>query len=57
MASSIVDLAVVGVMAAKGILMAPITPRLMIGLLAVVAIYCVIVDQFKVVIFRRLGIR
>ncbi len=57
MASSIADLAAVGFMATKGILMAPIAPRLMIGLLAVVAIYCVIIDQFKVAIFRRLGIR
>ncbi len=56
MASSIADLAVVGVMATKGILMEPIAPRLIIGLLAVVAIYWVIIDQFKVAIFRRLGI-
>ena len=36
--------------------MAPIAPRLMIGFLAVVASYLVVVDQFKVAIFRRLGI-
>ena len=55
--SSIADLAVVGFMATKGVLMAPIAPLLLIGLLGVVGLYLLVVDQFKVVIFRRFGIR
>ena len=57
MASSIADLTVVGLMATEGILMAPIALHLIVGLLAVVVVYLVIVDQFKVAIFRSLGIR
>jgi H+-transporting ATPase len=55
--SSIADLAVVGFMATKGVLMAPIVPLLLIGLLGVVGLYLLVVDQFKVAIFRRFGIR
>ena len=55
--SSIADLAVVGFMATKGVLMAPIAPLLLIGVLGVVGLYLFVVDQFKVAIFRRFGIR
>ena len=43
-------------MATKGVLMAPIAPLLLIGLLGVVGLYLLVVDQFKVAIFRRFGI-
>ncbi len=51
--SSILDLAVVVLLATKGILMAPVSPQLIAALLAAVAIYLLAIDQFKVLIFRR----
>ncbi len=50
--SSIGDLAVVIFMATQGILMTPTTPVVIAGLLAVVVVYLLILDQFKVMIFR-----
>jgi H+-transporting ATPase len=52
--SSGADIAAVSFLAAKGILMAPISPVLIAGLLAVVALYLVLVDFVKIRIFRRL---
>jgi H+-transporting ATPase len=51
--SSIADLAVVALLATKGILMTPVNPMLIAGLLAGVAAYMFILDQMKVLIFRR----
>ena len=55
--SSIVDLAVVVVMASTGLLMAPINVSLIGGLLLVVVLYLVLLDQIKVLMFRRFQIR
>jgi H+-transporting ATPase len=55
--SSIADLIVVTLMATKGLLMAPVSPSLISGLLIVVVVYLLVVDQFKVLIFRRFKIR
>lgn len=52
-ASSVADLIVVAAMASEGVLMAPVDPRLIAELLAIVAIYLLILDQLKVAIFRR----
>jgi H+-transporting ATPase len=54
--SSIADLAVVTLLATKGILMTPVSPLLIAELLAVVAVYLLIIDQLKVLIFRRFKI-
>jgi H+-transporting ATPase len=51
--SSIADLAVVTLMATKGILMTPVSPILIAGLLAGVAAYLFVLDQLKVPIFSR----
>jgi H+-transporting ATPase len=51
--SSIADLVVVTLMATVGMLMTPVNPWLIAELLAAVAIYLLILDQFKVLIFRR----
>jgi H+-transporting ATPase len=56
-ASSIADLAVVTLMATMGVLMTPVNPFLIVELFASVAIYLIIRDQFKVLIFRRFKIR
>ncbi|HUZ73401.1 MAG TPA: plasma-membrane proton-efflux P-type ATPase [Stellaceae bacterium] len=56
-ASSLADIALVAVMAAKGILMAPASPALIAGLLAVVPAYLLLADGVKVAIFRRFAIR
>ena len=56
-ASSVADLAVVALMSTRGVLMAPVSPFLLVELLASVAIYLIILDQFKVLIFRRFKIR
>ncbi|MDE2301835.1 MAG: plasma-membrane proton-efflux P-type ATPase [Sphingomonadales bacterium] len=54
--SSIADLVVVAAMATTGILMAPVSGRLIALLLAVVAVYLLILDQMKVGMFRRLAV-
>ena len=54
--SSIADLAVVTLMATKGVLMTPVSPLLIAELLAGVAIFLLVLDQFKVLLFRRLEI-
>jgi H+-transporting ATPase len=55
--SSCADIAVVGLLASKGILMAAISPVLIAELLAVVAVFLTLVDLLKVRILRGLGIR
>jgi H+-transporting ATPase len=55
--SSIADLAVVALMATIGVLMTPVSPVLIGELLAAVALYLLILDRFKVLIFRRFTIR
>jgi H+-transporting ATPase len=55
-ASSIADLAVVALMSTQGVLMAPVSPFLLVELFASVAIYLIVLDQFKVLIFRRFKI-
>jgi H+-transporting ATPase len=57
MVSSIADLGIVVSMATIGILMTPISPLLIGGLLAAVTIYLLMLDQLKVLIFRRFAIR
>ena len=56
-ASSIADIVIVVLMATTGVLMTPVEPQLIAMLLAVVAVYLLILDQFKVLIFRRFMIR
>jgi len=56
-ASSIADLVVVVLMATTGVLMTPVSPPLIAMLLGAVAVYLLILDQFKVVIFKRFLIR
>ncbi|MBS0560070.1 MAG: plasma-membrane proton-efflux P-type ATPase [Proteobacteria bacterium] len=53
MLSSVADLAIVSVMAATGILMAPVAPALIGLLLVLTALYLVGLDQLKVRIFRH----
>ena len=55
--SSIADLTVVALMATIGVLMTPVSPLLIAGLLGAVALYLLILDRFKVLIFRRFTIR
>lgn len=55
--SSVVDLAAVATMAVLGILMAPVSLTLIVLLLAVVAAYLLVLDQFKVQMFRRLAVK
>jgi H+-transporting ATPase len=55
--SSLADLVVVALMAAIGILMTPVNPLLIGGLFVAVALYLSILDQLKVIIFRRFAIR
>lgn len=52
--SSMLDVSCVTVMAVWGVLMAPVDLKIIIPLLVVVALYLLILDQFKVRIMRRL---
>ena len=55
--SSIIDLAVVVLMATIGVLMTPVSPLLIAALLAAITVYLLVLDQLKVLIFRRFEIR
>ena len=55
MFASVADIILVMLFATRGILMAPIDPMLVVGLLGVVIVYLVIVDFAKIRIFRRLA--
>jgi H+-transporting ATPase len=57
MLSSGADLVVVSLLAANGILMAPIPWRLIGALLLAVIVFAVLIDSLKILIFRRFGIR
>jgi H+-transporting ATPase len=54
-ASSCADFAIVSILAVSGILMAPISPAIVVALLASVLVYLGAVDFIKVRIFRTLG--
>ncbi|MDA8231214.1 MAG: plasma-membrane proton-efflux P-type ATPase [Magnetospirillum sp.] len=56
LASSLADLAVVGLMASLGILMAPIAPTLILALLAIVACFLAALDFGKAAILRKLRV-
>lgn len=53
--STLIDVSVVLIFAANGILMAPIEPALLIGLLILTVIYAVALDVLKIQVFRRLS--
>lgn len=55
--SSIMDLLVVATMATTGVLMTPVGLGLIVMLLAVVAVYLLVLDQLKVRVFRRVAIQ
>ncbi len=54
--SSIADLIVVGVMAVSGILMARVGAVSLVALIVIVVLYLLLMDQLKVVLFRRMKI-
>jgi H+-transporting ATPase len=56
MASSVVDLTVVSLLAINGILMTPLPIALLAGLLAAVIVLAFVLDAVKVILFRRLEI-
>jgi H+-transporting ATPase len=51
--STLIDLLLVGVFAALGLLMAPIDPALLLGLLILTAVYAIGLDALKIQVFRR----
>ncbi len=55
--ASVIDIAVVSIMASQGILMAAISPVLITGLLVIALTYLALVDLVKVWIFRRIGLQ
>ncbi len=55
--SSMADLVVVAAMATMGVLMTPVNPLLIAELFVAVAVYLLVIDQFKVLMFRRFNIR
>ena len=56
MLSSFLDIGTVSVLATRGLLMAPIDPGLVAGLLVVVVIFLAAVDVLKIGIFRFVGL-
>lgn len=54
--SSGADPAVVSLLATKGLLMAPLSPVIVAGLLLAIVVYLFVVDNLKVTIFRRFGV-
>ena len=57
LAASLADIAVVSLLATKGILMAALEPRLVAGLLMLLLVYLALIDIVKVRTFRRLGVQ
>lgn len=55
--SSCADLAIVSLMALQGILMSPLPPAVVFGLLGAVLLYLSIVDFAKIGILRRFGVK
>lgn len=56
MIATVLDIAIVSVMASQGILMAAISPLLIGGLMVLVLTYLVALDFLKIYIFRRSGL-
>jgi H+-transporting ATPase len=56
MIATVLDIAVVSVMASHGILMTAISPALICGLMVLVLVYLVMMDFLKIRIFRRFGL-
>jgi H+-transporting ATPase len=54
--SSAADLLIVSVLAARGLLMVPLPPLVIGGLLGAVAVYLLLVDFLKIAIFRYFGV-
>lgn len=54
--ATVVDLALVAFLATRGVLMAAIAPALLAGLLAVVAVWLLLLDQIKVRVFRGMDV-
>lgn len=54
--SSSADLVIVSALTAKGILMAPLPPLVVAGLLGAVVVYLLLVDFLKIAIFRHFGV-
>jgi H+-transporting ATPase len=55
--ATLLDIAVVSLMASQGILMAAISPALIAGVLAVALVYLVMLDYLKIHLFRRVGLQ
>lgn len=54
--SSGVDIVIVSLLATRGILMAPLAPFIVAGLLVAVVLYLLVVDSLKIAIFRQFGV-
>jgi len=56
MAASAADVLIIGTLATRGILMNPLPIAVVTALLAAAVVFSVLLDQIKVVTFRRLQI-
>ncbi|GAO35613.1 pirin [Sulfuricella sp. T08] len=56
MLASLMDILIVSVLATQGILMAAISPALVVGLLILVLIFLTVLDFFKIQLFRHFGL-
>ncbi|KRH78472.1 MAG: hypothetical protein B7X47_05440 [Ferrovum sp. 34-44-207] len=52
---TLTDLVIVMMLSTRGILMAPVNPLMVIGLLIIVAIYLVVLNKVKIFIFKLRG--
>jgi len=57
LASSVADLSIIGTLAVSGILMAPLSPLIILGVFAVAVVFAFIMDAVKFAIFRKLNMR
>ena len=55
--SSVLDVVIVGLLAARGVLMAAVSPALIAGLFAVTVVYLTAVDLLKIAVFNRISVR
>jgi len=55
--STLADVLIISLLATQGILMAPISITIVAALVALVLVYALVLDVFKVVVFQRMGLR
>jgi H+-transporting ATPase len=55
MASSVVDVCIIGTLATRGVLMTALPLQIVAGVFAAAVVFTLVLDQVKVAVFKRLA--